>query len=124
MGDKGAREVARAFLDRRALRRGSARTDGTVYYLFGKPIARLGHDSPVQAVKAVLRDEPPPLMLSWAGWPTVSTARHINAVCSVAGRCARARLLQKDKIKTALWRNGEGYEYEANVELWRNVTDI
>ena len=124
MGDTGATQVAEAFIERKRLRRGNARTDGQVYYLFGKPIARHGAGTP-DLVHALLRDEKPPVMLTWAGWPTQSTARHLNAVCRAAGRRPRAQLMQSNKVKTALWRSGHNDDYyPADTLQWFDIRHI
>lgn len=98
MGDKGAREVARALRERRALGRGSARTDGSSYFLFGKVIATFDREDKVSAVKARLTDKPDRLRVTWAGWPTVSTARHLNVILAEFRANYRARLIKKQPV--------------------------
>lgn len=96
MTDKGAREVARALRERKALTRGNARTDGSSYFLFGETVATFTPEDKVLAVKARLTDKSPRLRVTWAGWPTVSTARHLNVVLAEFRANYRARLIKKE----------------------------
>lgn len=123
MGDKGAREVAHALLDGRPYKRGNARTDGTTYYLHGNPIARVVEAPPEVRVKARILGYSPRghLELSWAGWPTQTTERHINAVCNMFGRVARAWCKGR-KDPRPKWRTNDGEYVEADVSAWWRVS--
>lgn len=123
MGDKGAREVARALLAGRPCTRGNARTDGTTYYLYDNPIARVVEAAPEVRVKARILGTPARdhLELSWAGWPTLTTERHINAVCNVFGRVQRAKCKDR-KDPRPQWRTGDGEYVKADTSAWWRVS--
>jgi hypothetical protein len=61
----GAGEVAKAFLDGRAAKKGSASTDGQSFKLHGNTIATHNGDK---------------VKFDWAGWYTPTTASHMNTI--------------------------------------------
>lgn len=82
---KTARAVAQAFFDGKPRKRGNVHTDGTTYFLFNNAIARRVSDNEVPDVVArVLLGENPVrrqrFEVSWAGWPTATTERHLDAL--------------------------------------------
>jgi hypothetical protein len=77
--------VVKAFKAGKACRRGNASTDGKTYYLFGNAIARhiVDPDEITEQLMNKLRGDPytdPRLQVSWAGWPSMTTERHLNAL--------------------------------------------
>jgi hypothetical protein len=123
MKTEGAREVARAFREGRCLTKGNARTDGTTYYLFDNPIARKGPADAALQVKARLLDDDTQLLhLSWAGWPTKSTERHLNVVCAEFGRLGRAWCKNARKDPRPMWIT-KGWEIPNDPAAEKVVAD-
>jgi hypothetical protein len=70
-------QVARAFVQGKAMKAGNAATDGKVYTLFGNVIARHG-DAQRRGIQG-----------DWCGWYSVSTARHLNEIADAIGNGRR-----------------------------------
>jgi len=79
-GTKQATEVAQAFASGVAAKRGNASSDGDAYYLFGNKIACRGGPEDVQVRNRLLGRRTDTTYFTFAGWVTVSTARHLNVV--------------------------------------------
>lgn len=81
-----ARAVAKAFYEGRSLKRTNCWTDGERYYLYENIIAR--RVSLPHRIARKLLDEydaidvkpPIELEITWSGWPTWTTARHLKAL--------------------------------------------
>jgi hypothetical protein len=125
MKTEGAREVARAFREGRCLTKGNARTDGTTYYLFGNPIARIGSHDTVEQVKSRLVGGNDKLLhLSWAGWVTKSTERHLNTILEVFWRRPCAWCAHPHANPTPHWTRDVADDIEADPHRWYPITEL
>lgn len=77
-----AKDVATAFYAGRVCRRSGCETDGETYWLFDNAIARRT-DVALHVAKFLLNErvsQKYPLEFSFAGWPTSTTVRHLQAL--------------------------------------------
>ena len=108
-----AQDVAKAFYAGKKCKRGNCETDGREYKLFGNVIARRVPEEDVPSVIAArLNGERTRRLLeyTWAGWPSPTTARHLNALGVRASRYGGTARFNDRPCNDCTWYTPEEIE--------------
>lgn len=106
-GGKGASEVVEAFFAGKKRKRGNCETDGETYWLFGHAIAQRCPNTmtPAEHVFKILMNEKirPEFEFSFAGWPTVTTCAHLDALGLRASRANNTPRINGYVVDPSAW---------------------
>lgn len=100
-----AKDVAAAFYAGRPCKRGNCETDGETYWLFGNAIARRT-DVAIHVARLLLNEQVGqkyPLEFSFAGWPTSTTVRHLQALGVDASLRRGQSLIHDRPVALSAW---------------------